>query len=86
MSKVINGIISQFTTTDLPLIAFLKCRGVKISNVVAINQNQCQFTFENVSRQLLNDFNCDLESVEPKEYARVMRDMIQTARRVCAQF
>ena len=75
------GTIEKFATTDLPLAAFLKMNGYKLSEVKS-KGIKGEFVFDNVPRQLLNDYNADTCTVEPKMFSSVMRQMVQSAKRV----
>ena len=74
------GVISEFCTTDLPLASFLKINGYKL---IELRQKgmKGEFVFKDIPRQLLNDYNADGCSVEPKMFSSVMRQMVQSAKR-----
>ena len=75
------GVISEFNTTDLPLAAFLRINGYKLIEVRSKGQKG-EFVFKDVPRQLLNDYNADNCVVEPKLFSSVMRQMVQSAKRI----
>lgn len=77
--------IGTFRTTDMPLVAFLRYKGYSVQEVVKLNDFKAEFVFENVDRELLNEFNIDKALVEPKMFSSIMRQQTQAARRVSKQ-
>jgi len=76
-----NNLLDIYTTSHIPLAAFLKVRGSKLINI-EVKEKRGVFTFESVDRQLIIDFNNGIASVEPAEYATKMSQMTQTAKRL----
>lgn len=72
--------ISEFKVSDIALVAYLKCAGYGVSKVYKINDRKVEFAFTNVDRQALDDYNADKVTVEPKQFASTMRQLLQTAR------
>ena len=59
----------------------LKVKGVKIINI-EVKDKRGVFTFENVIREYIIDFNNGAAAVEPSEYANKMSQLTQTAKRL----
>ena len=76
----IHSMISEFRISDIALVAYLKCKGYSVARVDKVSDHKAEFVFTNVDRQLLNDYNADKELVEPKQFAAMMRQQLQTAR------
>lgn len=76
-----TNLIPEYTTSHIPLAAFLKVRHVRIININVIDRRGV-FTFENVPRELIIEFNNGEALVEPAEYADKMSQLTQTAKRL----
>ena len=76
-----NNILEQYVTSHVPLAAYLKVKGVKIINI-EVKDKRGVFTFENVIREYIIDFNNGEATVEPSEYANKMSQLTQTAKRL----
>lgn len=76
-----NNILEQYVTSHVPLAAYLKVKGVKIINI-EVKDKRGVFTFENVIREYIIDFNNGEAAVEPAEYANKMSQLTQTAKRL----
>ena len=74
--------IRIFNTTDLPLVSYLRYKGYTVKNIEKFNNYKVTFTFEDVSRELLTEYNSDLSMVEPKFYASTMHQLNKAAQRV----
>lgn len=74
--------IASFITTEIPLVSFLRYKGYTVEKVEKVDHNKAQFVFSDVDRNLLDMFNSDNAEVEPKMFASIMRQLIQSARRV----
>ena len=75
------NLLDIYTTTHVPLAAYLKVKGARIVNI-EIKDKRGTFTFENVNRDLIIDFNNGSAVVEPGEYASKMSHLPQTAKRL----
>lgn len=73
--------IPFFTTSDMPLIAFLRYNGYTVQKINKINNYKAEFIFLEVDRQLLEDFNTDKTMVEPRQFAAIMHQQMQSAKR-----
>lgn len=76
-----NNLLDIYTTSHIPLAAYLKVKGMKIINI-EVKEKRGVFTFENVVRELIIDFNNGSASIEPGEYAEKMSQLTQTAKRL----
>lgn len=76
-----SNLLDIYTTSHVPLAAYLKVKGVKIINII-VKERRGTFTFVDVDRDLIIDFNNGAASVEPGEYADKMSQMTQTAKRL----
>ena len=76
-----NNLLDLYTTSHVPLAAYLKVKGVRIINIMVKDRRGC-FTFADVNRDLVIDFNNGAASVEPAEYADKMSQLTQTAKRL----
>lgn len=76
-----NNLLDLYTTSHVPLAAYLKVKGAKIINITIQDKRGC-FTFVDVNRDLIIDFNNGEASVEPAEYADKMSQLTQTAKRL----
>ena len=77
--------IAEFRTTEIQLVAFLRYRGVTVKQVNKVGPHKAEFVFNDVDRDLLDEFNTDRALVEPKMFASIMRQQTQAARRVTSQ-
>ena len=75
-----NKAITVFRTADLPLVAFLRYNGYVVQKIEKVNNYKAEFVFENVDRQLLDDFNTDKTSVEPRQFSAIMHQQMQSAK------
>lgn len=72
--------ISVFRTSDLPLAAFLKYNSYIVQKIEKITKYKAEFHFKDVDRELLNAFNMDTTSVEPRLFASIMALLTKSAR------
>jgi hypothetical protein len=80
--KIITTLtLPEFTTSHMPLAAYLKINGATIKNVTK-SGNKGMFTFANVPRSLIHDFNKSRGLVEPNTFADTMAQLTMTAKRV----
>lgn len=75
------NLLDTYITSHVPLAAYLKVKGAKIINI-EVKDRRGIFTFENVEREHIIDFNNGEASVEPAEYAQRMSQLTQTAKRL----
>jgi len=73
--------IPFFRTSDMPLIAFLRLKGYTVQKIEKVNDYKAEFIFIDVDRQLLEDFNTDKTLVEPRHFASIMHQQMQSAKR-----
>lgn len=76
-----TNLIPQYSTSHVPLATYLKVKQVRIININIVDRRGV-FTFENVPRELIIEFNNGDASVEPAEYADKMSQLTQTAKRL----
>lgn len=76
-----SNLLDIYTTSHVPLAAYLKVKGVKIINIV-ITDRRGTFTFVDVDRNYIIDFNNGEALVEPGEYSAKMSQLTQTAKRL----
>lgn len=77
-----NRVITEFRTSELPLVAFLRYSGQQVKEVVRVNEKRAEFVFHNVEKQLLDQYNTDFASVEPKMFSAIMRQQHRAALRI----
>jgi len=77
-----SRIIESMSTTDIPLVAYLRYKGYTVQAVTPVGFNKSTFTFKDVDKKDLDNFNSDLATVEPKMYASIMSQQIRAAKRV----
>ena len=77
--------IAEFRTTEIQLVAYLRYKGVTVQAVNQVGPHKAEFVFQDVDRDLLDEFNSDNATVEPKMFANIMRQQTQAARRVTGQ-
>lgn len=82
---VVHRQIQDFRASDLALVSFLRYNGLKTKEVVKVNDRRAEFIFEAVDKQLIDDFNADKTSVEPKMFAAIMRQQHRAAKRVISE-
>lgn len=75
------NLLDTYTTNHVPLAAYLKVKGVRIINI-EVKDRKGYFTFENVNRDYVIEFNNGEASVEPADYATRMSQLTQTAKRL----
>lgn len=76
-----TNLLDIYTTSHVPLAAYLKVCGTKIVNI-EVKDRRGVFTFENVDRDLIINFNNGAAMTEPGEYADKMSQLTQTAKRL----
>lgn len=74
--------LSEYKTFDLAMAAFLKLNGYTVTKVEKKDGRTAEFYFENVDRDKIREYNNGLGTVEPKDFATMMRQFNQTAKRV----
>lgn len=72
--------ISTFRTSDIVLVALLKYKQYTVKGIVKLTNTKAEFVFENVSRELLNEYNQDQLSVEPRLFASIMKQQTHSAK------
>jgi len=72
--------ILNFRTSDLPLIAFLRYKGFVVLRIEKISDYKCEFIFEDVDRQILDDYQTENAAVEPRKFSSIMHQQIQAAK------
>jgi len=77
----VTNLLENYTTSHVPLAAYLKVKGVRIINI-CVKEKRGVFSFENVPREFIIDFNNGAANVEPAEYADKMSQLTQTAKRL----
>ena len=77
-----DRIITNFRTSDLALVAFLRYSGLTVTEVVKESDRRAIFVFEQVKKDLIDEFNADQACVEPKLFSAIMRQQHRAARRV----
>lgn len=82
MTNDIKSQIKVFRTSDMPLVAYLRCKGFCILELKKVTQFKVEFSFENVDRDMVTEFNSGNASVEPIQFAGMMRHLNQSAKRV----
>lgn len=80
----IKSYIHNFVTADMPLVAYLKYSGYTIQKVDKVSAYKAEFTFEDVDRDLLSEFNAEKAVVEPQTFAGIMKHLTQSAKRTIA--
>lgn len=76
-----NTNLPEYKTSHIPLATYLKISGVAIVNVSCAN-HRATYTFSNVPRELIIEFNAGRATVEPARYASEMSHLTQTAKRL----
>lgn len=76
----VTSLISEFATTDLTLASFLRVKNVQIIDMRRVTENQVEFIFKNVDKQMLLDFNAEKTRVEPKTFSSMSRHLLKSAR------
>lgn len=76
-----NEPIPIFRTSDIQLIAFLRYKGYTVKKIEKISDYKAEFIFVDVDRELLEQFNTDNCLVEPRQYASIMHQQMQSAKR-----
>lgn len=75
------NLLDTYITSHVPLAAYLKVKGARIINI-EVKERRGVFTFENVDRDLIINFNNGDALVEPGDYATRMSQLTQTAKRL----
>jgi len=72
--------MKTFKTSDIQLATYLKINGFRITNVVVGTKGRGIFTFENINRAFIFDFNQKTALVEPIEFSNQMKLLINLIR------
>ena len=77
--------LTTFTTSDLALAATLCVSGYQLIAIEPRPErpSHAAFVFDEVDRQVLNDYDMDKLRVEPKAIANKMRHLTGAARKAC---
>lgn len=78
----VHRIITDFRSSDLALVTYLRYKGLTVKEVVRESDRRAVFIFEQVDKQLLDDFNADKTCVEPKLFSAIMHQQHRAAKRV----
>ena len=73
--------IPVFRTSDIQLIAYLRYTGYTVKQIDKLTDYKAEFVFVDVDRELLEQFNTDNCLVEPRQYASIMHQQMQSAKR-----
>lgn len=73
--------LPEYKTSHIPLATYLKVSGVSISSITCSN-HRATYTFIDVPRELIIEFNAGRAKVEPARYASEMSHLTQTAKRL----
>lgn len=76
-----TDILDTYSTTHLPLAAYLKVHNVQLVSVTSDQLKRGTFNFVQVPRTFIIDFNNGQAQVEPNEFAVKMSQLVQTVRR-----
>ena len=77
-------LLEDYSTTHLPLAAFLKMSGLNLTHIES-NGTQGVFHFSAVPRQYILGYNTGKYTVEPDQFAKTMSSLTQAAKRVVAE-
>lgn len=80
MTEEVKTPISKFRTSDIVLVALLKYNQYIVKGIDKISHNKVEFLFENVSRELLTEYNQDHLMVEPRLFASIMKQQTHSAK------
>lgn len=73
--------ITAFRTADMPLITYLRYHDCVVQKIEKLTDYKAEFIFESVDRELLETFNTDKGLVEPRRFAAIMHQQMQSAKR-----
>ena len=76
-----TDILDSYSTTHLPLAAYLKAKNVQLTGVSIDEHKRGNFGFIQVPRTFIIDFNNGTALVEPNDFAIKMSQLVQTVRR-----
>lgn len=79
--------VYEYETDDIQLAAYLKCKGGLISGIKSspTHSTKAVFTFKETDRQDIIEFNSQMSTVEPIQYATTMRSLIGAAKAAMAK-
>lgn len=74
--------MQTYETHDIVLAATLKISGCQLDKITVSDNGQGLFYFVNVPTKLLDDFDMDKSSVEPKIFNQTVRNLITGVKRM----